>query len=363
MRRPQVRDAVQVQVLFLFFGFAIAAFFPFLSLYYREHHGLGEAQIGVIIMVAGIARTVANPLWGHFSDTRLGRVLVLQIGLLGAVIAALWLNLVDGLVLVAAATALHSVFFVSLGPNIDAIALVHLGDGRLTDYGRIRGWESVTYAGGCLGFGLLLQAFGMSWAMPLFAVSSVAVLAWTITIPRDEGRALDHASKLGAVGAVFREAPRFWGFLAAVFLVWTGFNAAWNFIALKIDDAGGGPLLIGVGAAFGGLLELPTMRISSKLHGRWGLRKVYAAGCAIYAVGFALWGAVDDATLLSFLTFLEGVGFSLLFTTGVAVVGRLLPTGLYSTGSSVMGMVGASASGPSWVRSWVGGSINTSVRV
>jgi MFS family permease len=142
------------------------------------------------------------------------------------------------------------------------------------------------------------------------------------------------------VGAVFREAPRFWGFLAALFLLWTGFNAAWNFFSLKIADQGGGPLLIGIGTALGGLVEVPTMRSSSSLQRRLGLRKVYMLGCAVYAVGFVLWGVISDPTALSLLTVLEGMGFGLMFTTSVVVVGRLLPPSLYSTGNSVAGMVG-----------------------
>ena len=53
-----------------------------------------------------------------------------------------------------------------------------------------------------------------------------------------------------------------------------------------------------------------------------------------------MWGLVDDPTIVSLLTVLEGVAFSMLFTTGVVVVGRLLPSSLYSTGNSVAQMVG-----------------------
>ena len=67
--------------------------------------------------------------------------------------------------------------------------------------------------------------------------------------------------------------------------MWVGFNAAWNFIALKIVSEGGGPFLIGVGTALGGLLEVPVMRMSSRLQVRWGLRRVYVLGCCIYAAG------------------------------------------------------------------------------
>ena len=210
----------------------------------------------------------------------------------------------------------------------------------MSDYGRIRGWESLTYATGCLCFGVILQAFGMGWAMPLYAGAVLLVFLWTLLISRDRPTSLEEHGRLGAVGAVFREAPRFWGFLVAVFLVWTGFNAAWNFISLRIADQGGGALLVGLGTALGGTLEIFTMRASSGLQERWGLRKVYMLGACVYAGGFLLWGAVSNPTALSILTMFEGVGFSLLFTTSVVVVGRLVPKHLYSTGNAMTSTVG-----------------------
>ena len=163
------------------------------------------------------------------------------------------------------------------------------------------------------------------------------MLVWTtIAVRPDRPKQPAQHGRLGAVGAVFRTAPRMWGFLVATLLVWTGFNGAWNFVGLKIEE----PLLIGVGTALGGLTEVGVMRLSSRLHRRMGLRKVYALGCLVYATGFLLWGLVESRTIVSLLAVFEGAGFSLLFTTSILVVGKLLPSTLYSTGNSIGAMVG-----------------------
>ena len=326
--------------LFLTFGFVIAAFFPFLALY-LDGKGLSESEIGLVIAAMAIARVVLNPLWGHLADATLGRRTSLQIGSFLSACFALVLAGVDGVVAIAVAGAFLAGAMVSTGPNIDAITLAHLGADRMSDYGKVRSWESFTYAIGCLTLGWIFQTAGIGWAMPIYALASLLVLAWSFTLQRDiPSHEAASGGRLGTVGAVFRHAPRFWGFLVAVFLVWTGFNAAWNFIALKIASEGGGPLLVGIGTAVGGLIEVPMMRSSSRLQARLGLRRVYVSGCAVYAVGFLLWGSVSDPTIVSLLTVLEGVAFSMLFTTGVVVVGRLLPSSLYSTGNSVAQMVG-----------------------
>ena len=92
MQAPRVKEATQIQGMFLLFGFAIAAFFPFLALYLEQHHGLDASQIGVVIAFSAAARMIANPLWGHYADTRLGRLTVLQVCLIGAAAAGLALN-------------------------------------------------------------------------------------------------------------------------------------------------------------------------------------------------------------------------------------------------------------------------------
>jgi MFS transporter, PPP family, 3-phenylpropionic acid transporter len=336
--QARLRPEVAVHGLFVVFGFVIAAFFPFFAIY-LQGRGLSADEIGIVIAVTALARIVGNPIWGHYADTRIGRLTAFQIGTVGAGLTALAMNLVHGLPAIAITASIIAAFWVATGPNIDSIALVHLGDEAMADYGRLRGWMSASYALGCLVFGSILQLAGVRWAMPIYAAASLVVLAWSTTIVRDRPKNVEVHGRLGTLGAVFREAPRFWGFLAAALLVWVGFNAAWNFIALKIVSEGGGPFLIGVGTAMGGLLEVPVMRVSSRLQVRWGLRLVYVLGCCVYVLGFLLWGLIDDPTIVSFLTMLEGVAFGLLFTTSVVVVGRLIPPSLYSTANSVREMV------------------------
>ena len=337
--RVKVREPVAILGLFVVFGFAIAAFFPFVSLYLRGR-GLSPDEIGLVIAAMAVARLISNPLWGHLGDRSIGRVAALRIGTVGVAIAAASMNLVEGLAAIAVVSFVLAGMQVAGGPNLDAIALAHLGEERMTDYGRIRAWESLSYAAGCLLFGAILDAAGILWAMPIYAITSLTIVAWSVTLVRDRPDRREGRGRLGTVGAVFREAPRFWGLLVATLLVWTGFNAAWNFIALRISDEGGGPLLVGFGLALGGLVEVPTMRVSSRLQTRWGLRLVYVLGCVVYAIGFLLWGSISNPRIVSVLAVFEGLGFSLLFTTGVVVVGRLLPSNLYSTGNAILGMVG-----------------------
>jgi MFS transporter, PPP family, 3-phenylpropionic acid transporter len=336
----RVSPTVSVQVLFLFFGFVVASFFPFISLF-LDDRGLSKGDIGFVLAAMAVARIAVNPVWGHLADTTLGRRRTLQIGSFGAAIAALGLFIANGLAVITGVACVFAAFQTTTGPNIDAIALTYLGDERMQDYGRIRAWESVSYAAACLLLGIVLQAAGVGGAMPAFAIASIAVVLWAGTLRGDRPeRVRGQHGRLGTVGTLFKQVPTFWVFLIVLLLLWTGFNAAWNFIGLKIESGGGGPLLIGLGTALGGFVEVPTMRFSSRLQRRFGLRPVFIAGCVVYATGFLLWGLISSPRIVAALTMFEGVGFALLFTTTVVVIGRMVPPSLYSTGQSVATTIG-----------------------
>ena len=333
--KREVRSAVSIQVLFVLFGIVVASFFPFFALFLKDR-GLDGQEIGLVVSVMAFARVICNPVLGHLADTRFGRRRMLQVGVLtgGAMALAVFL-FGHGVWAIVILSAVFAGFGSATGPSIDAIALEHLGEERMADYGRIRGWESLSYAVTCLLLGAFLEVAGVQYALAFYAFASLLVLLWAQTIEADPPHRTQHQGRLGAVGAVFREAPRFWMYLGGITFVWVGFTAAWNFISLKIERGGGGPFLVGVGTALGGAVEVPVMRWSTTLQGTIGIRRTYLLGSLVYATGFLLWGLISNPTIVSLLTVFEGFGFSLLFTSGVVIVGKMVPSSLYATGQSM----------------------------
>jgi len=336
---PDVKPEKAVVGVFLLFGVMIAAFFPFFALFLKDK-GLSDGRIGLGLAAMALARVLTAPVWGHLADTRFGRLRVMQIGLIAASAAALALFLADGFVAIAVVAFVFAAATTATGPNIDAIALAHLGEARMGDYSRLRSLESLSYAVACLVYGLILEASGVRWSMIIYSIAGMVLLAWSQVIRPDAPKGSTHGGRLGTVGAVFRVAPRFPLYLLAMLLVWSGFNAAWNFFSLRIEAAGGGPLLVGIGTALGGAIEVPVMLMSGRLHRTLGLRKTWVFGALVYAFAFVLWGVVNEPRIISALTVLEGIGFAFLFTSGVVIVGKLVPKELYSTGQSISGMVG-----------------------
>src|SRR5262249_26450751 len=124
------RDRLSLTGMFVLFGLVIASFFPFFALFLSER-GLDPSEIGVVIAAMAVARIATNAFWGSLADTRLGRRSVLRMTLAGGVVAASLLSAFgQGLAAVILTATLLAAFNGSVGPNIDALALTHLGRER-----------------------------------------------------------------------------------------------------------------------------------------------------------------------------------------------------------------------------------------
>ena len=203
----------------------------------------------------------------------------------------------------------------------------------MSEYGRMRGWESLTYATGCLCFGAILQTVrdGLDDA--------------DLRGRRARGARVEHAgaSRPAEPARRARSARRGRGGVprgAALLGVPRRRAARVDRVQRRVE------LHLAADRRPGRRRVVDRVRNRARradraaddaelrpdCSGASGCDACTCSGAAVYALGFVLWGSVSDPTILSMLTMLEGVAFSLLFTTGVVIVGRLLPSNLYSTG-------------------------------
>jgi PPP family 3-phenylpropionic acid transporter len=337
---PEIHAGTSVRALFALIGVCIAAFSPFLALLLKDR-GFEPSQIGVVFGAMAATWMVANPVWGHAADVWIGRVHALGIAALGAATMGVVFLLPDHrLLVVLAVVILLAAFHGAVVPVGDAIALDHLGPEDVRDYGLIRLWSSLGFAVAAIAFGAVYGVAGIALMPLIYAVAMAALAAWSTTMLRDVPARVEIGGRFGSVGAAFRASPRLAPLLVGVLLWGIGFAAAWSFLPLRIVGRGGGPFLVGVAAASGAFIEIPVMRKSRWFTGRFSLRGVYVLGCVIYASVFVAWAFVKSPVVIAGLNGVEGVGFALLYVSGVMAVGKLVPKHLQATGQTMLQMVG-----------------------
>jgi len=177
-----VRLSLFYGALFLVVGLH-APYFPV----WLEWRDLSPAEIGVVLAAPLVVRIFFTPVVALVADqtgSRRGVLIVLAWGTLGGF---LLFSLADGFWAVLAVAVVVSLFWTSIMPVTEAVAMEGVKrEGH--DYGRIRLWGSLTFIAASFGGGLALQAWGSGSALWLMiGAAACSVLAAHI-LPRPEGK-------------------------------------------------------------------------------------------------------------------------------------------------------------------------------
>jgi MFS transporter, PPP family, 3-phenylpropionic acid transporter len=335
-RAPGLGDA-QLRWLYAVIGVSGSAFVPFYVLLLRDR-GLSADEIGLVLSVTSLAAVAATPFWGHAADTRLGGAHSLQLACGAACVAALALLLTGSSILAIAGVAI--VLGASQGPQTgmtDALALAQLGPIRITEYGSFRMWASVGWGTGSIVFGALFASAGLRFVLPVYAAGLAVFALFVGRFPRIRPAGAERTSRLGAVGDALR-APHVAPFLAGVLLLSIATHATWDFVPLRIVAGGGGAFLVGVSSGASAFVEIPMMRWAGPLIARFGVRRVFASGAAVYVAASIAWALVSDALAVTAVRIAIGVGFGLIYVTLVLATGRLVPDRARNSGQVLLTM-------------------------
>jgi MFS transporter, PPP family, 3-phenylpropionic acid transporter len=313
-------------------GAAIAAFIPFMALLMRSR-GFRPDRIGLILAAASLGGVVANPLWSHLADTRLGTTRTLVLTSIASIVAAVALMFTGSRFWVTLPVAVA--FGAATGPGsglADTLTLAHLGPARAFEYGTIRLWTSAGWAVAVIAFGALFEWGSLSLLLPVYAATMIAFAAIVLRFPSTVPTPPADRSRLGSVGRLFRARPRFALLLGGLFLVATATSAAWGFLPIRIASKGGGPFLVGLGAGLAAVVEIPIMRRTQRLLRRVSLRTMYVTGIAVYVGLMLTWTILANPVSVALSTTVRGIGFAFTYVGLVLIAGQLVPPSLQNTG-------------------------------
>jgi MFS transporter, PPP family, 3-phenylpropionic acid transporter len=351
--RTDGHSLLRVRALFCLIGFAEAAYVPFLPLLLRDR-GLDPQKIGAVLALFAAVGFAAGPLWGYLADRALGRERTFALCLAGTVVGALLFGLSSGTIALVIAGSVTWLFRAPVMPLADALALDRLGASRRDGYGTVRFWMSATFAVGALGWGIVIQAYGINvMAFGYACLVGVNAVLFGIVFrgrwPRPRALALEER-RLGSLAS----APPVLLFLLALFLIFTPYSAAYNFAAVQIAALGGGALFVGLAAGLQAAAEVPSMIATSRFAHRMRPAYVFAAGAAFYLVVYAVWAVVSDPLVLAATRTIAGLGFGLTSVGAVVIADELVPERLRATGQAASKAV---SSGLAPVAGSIGGGI------
>lgn len=338
------------RLYFLLLG-ASGAWVPYLALH-LQHRGLSAADIGRVMILMGLARVVAGPVWGLFADAlrrdrallALGTGFTAMIGV-AVLVAPLWAVL--------PILAAHALFRAPLGALLDAAAIRALAaDGRADAYGRLRLWGSIGYLV-LSGVGGLLAGLGPALALWL------AVATWALTAAvahgADIGQPAPPANPLPALVAVLR-APRLGALLLGAVLHGTALGAYDTLYGSHLAARGHGPAWTGAAIGAGVITEVAVLWQGPRLIQSVGPWTLIAVAMALGALRWSGTHQLDDALALTLLQSSHGIVFGAFWIGLVEAARRLTPDMLRASVQALL-VAAAYGIGPAlcgWIATNVG---------
>jgi len=264
-----------LRALYLWNGLAIGAMYGFVPVLLQDK-GFSPALIGITTSLGSLSYTVALPIWGHIGDVITGPRRALQIACVPAAVAGLL-----------------------FGQPLPVIAVIIC---------------------------LVIMSLGGGPSMALTDAMAMPALTHTA---RESGR-------FGSIGEAFRIQPRLALVLASIVFLFIGIMAAATFISLRISDLGGGAPEVGMANGIGSSAEIPGLILAGFLVARFGARPVLVISSIGFAACLFSWIFLVDVWPILITRFISGIFFSGALVSYVLTISRMLPSGLQSTGQTLL---------------------------
>ena len=355
---PSDDFALRLSVFYATTFLIIGCYMPFLPVWLRWR-GLDETQISLIYAMPVFVRAIFTPAMTFLAD-RSGRpVTMLKAVAWASLLSALMLPFTGGFPTIFAVILLFTLFWMSVIPLTDAVALAGARAGR-ADYGRMRVWGSLSYIGMTAAGGAALQLWGPQAALWLFIGAAASVALTVYALPRGGGydRAVEDAAglplqrlRLADLLQLVR-VPMLWLFFAATSTIQSAHALYYIFGTLHWTSIGISPAVIGLLWGVGVIAEIVLFAYAGWV-GRWlgPAQLIGLAGAA--AVLRWLFTAYDPSLPVLFvLQSLHGLTFGAAHMGAMQFMGQALPQrlaasaqGLYAsiTAGVVMGLASLSA--------------------
>ena len=166
-RFPVLRASLVYVVLFSASGF----FQPFFPIWLAARQ-LSQAEIGLVIALPMLLRIFVTPLFCAAADRdRSGGAGVVRLLALLVLALALALTQAQSFWTILVLSCAMMLFSQSVSPIVDASVLSLVRRGIAPDFGRIRLWGSISFAGASVAGGFVLGLGGPDWVFAVFVVA------------------------------------------------------------------------------------------------------------------------------------------------------------------------------------------------
>ncbi len=324
--------ATALRVVYFFVFCCTGAWLP--KLYdYCIYLGLSGPQSALILSLTPVMMFIVQPLYGFLAD-KLGYKKTLLISTFLASLSYLGFLYNGGFAWLIVVTIIMSLFYNTIQPVLDSMALLVAKDNPKFSYGTLRFFGAAGFAFTTIITGQVIDAIDIT---AIFIVSaSTMFLAFLFSFfLRQEVYEKSNASAYGNVWGVMKNRSLLF-LLFGVFLVSVGATTIWNFYSTYLKENGARDSLVGYGLSFQGLCELPVFYFSARIILRLGLKTTLIITVFATAVRMTLYYLIKNPQATLPVELLHGLSWSLFWVVCVEYVNKLVEEHWLATGQSLL---------------------------
>lgn len=300
---------------------------------YCVFKGLSNSQSALILSIPPVMMFAVQPLYGFLAD-KLGHKKTLIISTFFAALSYSGFLLNVGFAELIIVTLLMALFYNTLQPVLDSMALQIAKQNPKFSYGTLRFYGAAGYSFTAIITGQVIDAIDITG---IFIVSASAMfLAFLFSFRLQHGK--NETGQIPAyvnVWGVIKN-PSLLFLLTCVFLVSVGATSIWNFYSTYLKDNGASDSLVGYGLSFQGLCELPIFYFSARIILKLGLKATLLITVSATVLRLLLYYFIKIPLATLPVELLHGFSWSLFWVVCVESINKLVDEKWQATGQSLL---------------------------
>jgi PPP family 3-phenylpropionic acid transporter len=342
---------------FLYMG-GLGLVFPYQSLYLHENAALSGTALGLVLATRPVVAMLVQPFWGVLADRTGARATVLAVATLGTALSYAVFPLASGVVALAGAMALASLFGTSVIPLATALTMASLGTEGSRRFGRVRAWGTIGFLALVIVFPPLLDRFqaarglvaapggpsepglGLLFVGAALLSALAAPCAWAL--PRSTAASL--RAGRGEARLLLRHRP-YRRILLVTFLAFLTLQGPILLLPVLVRDHGGTLGTVGWMWVPMLLVEIPLLFLTGASLERIGVRGLVTLGALADGLRWVVCSLTDSLTLILAMQLLHGVSVVGISVGAQVYVEEVVPERLRATGQALVTTVGVSLGG------------------
>jgi MFS transporter, PPP family, 3-phenylpropionic acid transporter len=300
---------------------------------YCVYKGLTGPQSAFILSITPIMMFAVQPIYGFMAD-KLGYKKTLLLSTLLAAISYLGFLYNGGFSILILVTVVMSLFYNTIQPVLDSMALQIAKQNPKFSYGTLRFYGAAGFAFTTIITGQVIDAVNIT---AIFMVSAITmflafVFCFFLQNEKQEATAVNAYSNVWGV----IKNPSLLFLLLCVFLVSVGATTIWNFYSAYLKDNGATDSLVGYGLSLQGLCELPIFYFSARIILKLGLKTTLIITIFATVIRMLLYNVIKTPVATLPVELLHGFSWSLFWVVCVEYVNKLVDEKWLATGQSLL---------------------------